>query len=228
MKIWVNAFIPRDVAGYTVQVTQGTNVGKTAVPLPLIARLNPINLLKPLSAGYLTDQRSFDANPDVSVRMQSMAECSLGPAGWSLNSAIGSHRTSGTTEVDIQTGANLDFARADLSRSAFAGLAGISNIAGLPFTQFLHLKGAASDPLVSTSADIDFTGVFQITTFPPVAAAIHINWALTLDAFPAFEAYVEHNGVVKTILAVPPDSGKTVQDLVGQANRPFQGFVMFP
>jgi hypothetical protein len=70
--------------------------------------------------------------------------------------------------------------------------------------------------------------VFQITTFPPVAAAIHINWVLTLDAFPAFEAYVEHNGVVKTILAVPPDSGRTVQDLVGQANRPFQGFVMFP
>jgi hypothetical protein len=43
MKIWVNAFIPREISGYTVELPPRDGTGKTAFPLPLIARLNPLN-----------------------------------------------------------------------------------------------------------------------------------------------------------------------------------------
>ncbi|CAH0272556.1 hypothetical protein SRABI26_03706 [Arthrobacter sp. Bi26] len=228
MRIWINAFIPHTVPGYTVTIAQGANVNMTAVPLPLIARLNPLNTFKPLSAGYLTDQRSFDSNPAASVRMQCLATLSLGPAGWNLDHQ-GEHRTSGTTEVDILTGETLGHGLAPMDRCSFAGAEGVAVVPGLPFTQFVHLKASAADPLVSAAADIDFVGAFQITTWMnPVANVIHVNWALQLDAFPAFEGYVEHNGVVKTVLAVLPDPGMTVQNLPGTASRPFQGMVMFP
>jgi hypothetical protein len=229
MRIWINAFIPHTVPGYTELITQGTNAGKTAVPLPLIARMNPLNLLKPVYAGYLTDQRSFDPNPSASVRMQSLATLSLGPTGWVLDHQ-GEHRTSGTTEVDTSTGETLDFGSAPMDRCTFAGAAGVSIFPGQPFIQYLYLKAAAADPLVSTAADIDYEGVFKITTVttPENPTIIHINWTLRVDAFPAFEGYVEYNGIVKTMLAQFPDPGKTVADLLGPASRSFQGFVMFP
>jgi hypothetical protein len=228
MRLWVNAFIPRVISGYTNEINQGTNTGKTAVPLPLIARLNPLNVLKPLSAGYLTDQRSFDPNPDANVRMQSLADLSLTAGGWAL-SGVGAHRTSGTTEVDMSTGETLGFGRAEMDRCSYVGLAPVQIMPGLPFTQFLYVKAAAADPLVSAAADIDYEGAFQITTWPnPVADVIHIEWTLKLDAFPAFEGYAEHNGVVKPLFAIPPDAGRTVADLPGPANRPYQGVVVSP
>ena len=102
MQIWINAFILRVLDGHTVGLPSGDGTGLTAVPLPAIARLNPLNAGKPLETGYLTDQRSFDADPSASCRMQSLPRFELSPAGWQLsNGFVGEHRTSGTTEVQI-------------------------------------------------------------------------------------------------------------------------------
>ena len=68
VKFWLRAFIPRNVPGYTKTITKGPYAGQTAVPLPGIARLNPLNMTKAWAAGYLTDQRSFQADFSVSVR----------------------------------------------------------------------------------------------------------------------------------------------------------------
>ena len=111
--VWINAFIPRDVPGYTVNIVRGENAGKTAVPLPGAARLPvPImnNMIKPLDTGYLTDQRSFSSNANASVRMQSQITISL-PDGH----VSGVHQTSGTTEVNMKTGETRDNADADMS-----------------------------------------------------------------------------------------------------------------
>jgi hypothetical protein len=78
--VWIDAFIPKDVPGYTQLITKGTNAGKTAVPLPTLARLNPLNTFKDWSAGYLTDQRTFSTDPTSSVRMRSLAVVQLSPA----------------------------------------------------------------------------------------------------------------------------------------------------
>jgi hypothetical protein len=116
-----------------------------------------------------------------------------------------------------------------MDRCSFAGLAGVEIIPGLPFVQFLHLKASAADPLVSAAADIDYEGSFQITTWSnPTANVIHINWALRVDTFPAFEGYVEQDGMVKTMFVTLPEPGTTVSNLPGPASRPLQGIVIFP
>ena len=56
VKFWLNAFIPKNVTGYTKVLTKGPHAGKTAIPLPGIARTWPGNTLKAWNAGYLTDQ----------------------------------------------------------------------------------------------------------------------------------------------------------------------------
>jgi hypothetical protein len=111
--VWINAFIPRDVPDYTIRIMRGENVGKTAVPLPLVSRIPiPItnNLIKPPNTGYLTDQRSFNSSANASVRMQSFITIDL-PTG----QVSGLHQTSGTTEVNIETGETRDNAEADMS-----------------------------------------------------------------------------------------------------------------
>jgi LysM domain len=115
VKVWINAFIPRGVVGYTQNITSGPHAGKTAVPLPRLARLNPMNTFKNLDSGFLTDQRSFDRSPAASVRMQSVAEVQVSP----LVMISYKHRSSGTTEVDLKTGLQLDFGVADTSRCYF-------------------------------------------------------------------------------------------------------------
>jgi len=111
--VWINAFIPRDVPGYTVPIMRGENAGKTAVPLPGLSRIPvPItnNLIKPPNTGYLTDQRSFSSSANASVRMQSFITIIL-PTG----QVSGLHQTSGTTEVNMETGETRDNADADMS-----------------------------------------------------------------------------------------------------------------
>ncbi|MBW9051116.1 hypothetical protein [Rhizobium mesosinicum] len=163
--------------------------------------------------------------------MQSIADLVRSPAGWQLrDSFIGEHRTSGTTEVDIDTGERLDFGRAELDRCAWAGGAISEPEPGVPFTQIFYLKAAAYDPLVSAAADIDYEGTFTLTSSPSEGGDIvQIDWDVTLDAFPAFEAYVERDGEISTLFTVPPPEGNTVQDLLGGANRRFQGsLTLFP
>jgi hypothetical protein len=41
LTVWLNAFIPKDVAGYTRALAAGPHTGKTAIPLPGIARTWP-------------------------------------------------------------------------------------------------------------------------------------------------------------------------------------------
>ena len=72
-EVWINAFIPKTVSGYTETIGKGVHVNKTAVPLPWQARLWPANTIKPRHQGYMTDQRGFDSDKGASVRMQSSA-----------------------------------------------------------------------------------------------------------------------------------------------------------
>lgn len=104
VSFWINAFIPRDVPNYTRRVERGTNAGKTAIPLPGAARLNPFNW-KDWDAGYLTDQRSFSSMPTASVRMRSIASVDVSRTSGRVVTCR--HETSGTTEVDMDTGETL-------------------------------------------------------------------------------------------------------------------------
>ncbi|MDH5326966.1 MAG: hypothetical protein OEZ68_14505 [Gammaproteobacteria bacterium] len=250
LRVWINAFIPGHVAGYTQTISAGTHRGKTAVPLPGVARANPMNLFKSLDAGYLTDQRSFSSSATASHRMQSWVEFELSGTPRIVGKG---HTSSGTTEVNMDTGAQLDFAYADMGRCSFSPLTMYQELAGrrCGATQYrvplggyaavcypssvppphplyrTHLTAAAGDPLVSAAADIDYTGMFELSLDPARPAKCTITFKGKIDEFPAFECYAKLNNVVKTLFHAPPPSGNTVTDLLGQAKRPIRGSASF-
>jgi hypothetical protein len=221
LKIWVNAFIPQSVPGYTVVIPTGRYAGKTAVPLPKPARLNPLNLIKPPDTGYLTDQRTYNSLQTASCRMQSLAEVDVTRATCTLKSQA--HTSSGTTEVDMVNGKHRGFAVADMSRCSYT--VPYSRVCAVTPTLSLRLVAAAGDPLVWAAADIDYEGTFTITTS---GAGVIVNFDGKIDAFPAYDAYASYNGVTKSLFTIPPPPGNTVINLLGPANRPITGRAVFP
>jgi hypothetical protein len=237
LRFWINAFIPKLVAGYTRVIPTGTYVGKTAIPLPLLADLNPVNLWKDLSdwfdVGYLTDQRSFDAAPDASVRMRSWVE--IDPSALAVIDK--GHESSGTTEVDLKTGTRLGFKVADMSRCTWTipSIQTAQTSPVFPTPVFpgsplapaglkLQLQAAAGDPLVSGAADIDYEGQLLVA---PVIGGVSVSFDGKIDSFPAFEAYASLDGKTQQLFKVPPPPGVTVQSLPGSANKPIKGSAVF-
>ena len=247
LKIWVNAFIPRNVKGYTMAIDVGEHRGKTAVSLPGLARIDCFNTFKPKNTVYLTDQRGFSSNLTASHRMQSLIDIQL-----SNNPAVVrmSHTTSGTTEVDMDTGTVLGFDKAKMTGCSFSplmanhpsnavrhnmnrysaqrgGFVGNQSAAATAAPSHLvyetRLRASVSDPLVSSSANIDYNGVFKVSINPSRPSYCLIDFEGKIEPFPAFECYAELNGVVKTICTAAPLPGKTVMDLVGNANRFISG-----
>lgn len=234
LELWINAFIPRDVPNYTQTVAAGAHGGKTAVPLPWIARLHPGNLFHAWNEGFLTDQRAFSDQQSASVRMQSAATVTVSPAG--LDARISKPTTSGTIGVDIKTGDELGRAGANLKNCSMEIFTGPSTrlhlLTGKRIDDgaqavILGVKGAGSDPLVHASADIDYTGDFQVIHHPQQNSLAVVFKGL-IDDFPAFEAYARFNGVVQTLFTAPPSKGNTVVSLLGKASRPISGDVLWP
>jgi hypothetical protein len=240
LRFWINAFIPKTVTGYTRVITAGTHAGKSAIPLPTLADLNPVNLWKDVwsafDIGYLTDQRGFSTAPSASVRMRSWVD--IDPA--TLAVIDKGHESSGTTEVDLSTGAQLGFKVADMSRckwttpkirppSASPSFPG-PVFPGSPLGStalMLELEAAAGDPLVSAAADIDYEGLLVVTPGPG-SGALSVRFEGKIDSFPAFEAYASLDGKTKELFKAPPPAGNTVQSLPGKANRDIRGVAAFP
>jgi hypothetical protein len=232
--IWINAFIPRTVAGYTRAIPNGIHRAKTAVPLPAVALANPLNWSLHTDNGFLTDQRGFDSSRTASVRMRSLAVVELSPP--SLVSQ--SHTSSGTTQVDMVTGAVRGFARARMSDCSFqlvlpphrVQLGSRSASAVAPAASpimTLGLHAAASDPLVRGAANIVYAGDFVIA---PAKTSSHVTVEFVgkVDAFPAFEGYASLNGVTKALFTLLPSPGNTVLDLALFKFRQVKGAVTLP
>ncbi|OYU41381.1 MAG: hypothetical protein CFE33_04855 [Pseudorhodobacter sp. PARRP1] len=247
LSFWLNAFIPGSVPGYTLPITTGPHAGKTAIPMPGLARV--LNTFKPLNTGYLTDQRSFDPAFTASVRMRSFAILDVTPSGATL--VRSGHETSGTTQVTITTGVQTGYAPADMSRCRWSALTPVlrSFTAGsvrVPFggtvpivvgvgptavpTFTMDLVGQAGDPLINGAADIDYTGQFTVRVLGGGSATltVDVQFEGLLDNFPAFEAYASFGGATKELFTAPPPAGNTVVDLLGGASRPISGHARFP
>jgi hypothetical protein len=250
LTVWINAFIPEVVLGYTRRLTCGRHAGKTAVPLPRPARAHPFNLIKNLDAGYLTDQRTFSDSVTASCRMQSLVEFAVGSR---VTISRQQHTSSGTTEVDLDTGAHLGYGVADMGGCSFSplkvresprGVRRGQNEYRVPFggsatvnyptsapppdpTYETYLVGLAGDPLVWAAADIDYVGMFGVTVDPRNPRRCNVEFTGSIDEFPAFECYARYNGVTKTLFTSNPPKGNTVVDLLGGANRPVTGIAAF-
>jgi hypothetical protein len=244
LKFWLNAFIPRDVPGYTKVVPTGKHMNKTAIPLPGIARFWPGNTFKSLDACYLTDQRGFSDGVTANSRMH----CEITVEIRAFNMVGQSHWSSGTTEVNISTGDETGFKKADMSRCQYLDLSvgpAFGYQSGLPSTwgspppvgtpptssppprARFKLTAAAGDPLVGMAADIDYNGILSID-LDPGTNKITVSFEGKIDAFPAYDCYAMYNNVTKTVFTNSPPPGNTVANLLGNANRPVSGSVTFP
>jgi len=237
-KFWFNAFIPKTVAGYTKAITAGAHAGKTAIPLPAAARAWPGNWLKSLDAGYLSDQRGFSNALGASCRMQSIIEVEMS----NLTIVKQTHRSSGTTEVNLETGAQTGFAYCDMTRCKYTLQQSGTSAAGgniafappaSPATKGMYgemvvkLVGAASDPLVGMAADIDYNGTIRFSGAAG-PGTLSVAFDGKIDAFPAYDCYVEFASVTKTIFTNSPPAGNSVTNLLGAANRTITGKASFP
>jgi hypothetical protein len=257
LAIWINAFIPRDVPGCTVEIQQGDNRGKTAIPLPWYARF-PLNTFRPSGTGYLTDQRSFSSKVTASARMQSLISCEVSPP----RDLRGLHQTSGTTEVNIDSGATQRNEDADMSRCHHSQFYSVGY--DLPFLVYRDqgtpkgealthlLSGRIRDgakPFTWTAPEARSGLMVNVTgaaSDPLVHGAPDIDYDVSfvigidqnanslivgclgfVDAFPAFESYTSYFGETKTLFILPPPPGNTPLNLIGGANRSVVAAVKF-
>ncbi|MGZ3183109.1 MAG: S8 family serine peptidase [Telluria sp.] len=220
LSIWINAFIPRDVTGYTFTVPAGPHAGKTAIPCPAVA--TPVNPTCPWR-GYLTDQRGFDNDPSASVRMRSRIDIALTPPA----QAGAAHVTSGTTEIDKSDGRVTCRQPADMTRCSFTNFRVTPQM--FPPGSFeitVDYRGAASDPCVNLAADIDYNGQIRVLCVP-ASNLVLVTVAGFVDSFPAFEMYAKLGSSTQTLFRLAPPAGNTVADLLGGASTPVAGRAQF-
>lgn len=219
--IWINAFIPGNVPGYTFTVPAGPHAGESAIPCPTaVATIANPNCFR---LGYLTDQRGFDNRPSAPVRMRSIAEIQvLAPRLVRTD-----HVTSGTIEINRNTGAVTCTQPADMRRCSFTGFSVAPRL--IPAGSYLirlSYRGAASDPCVNLGADIDYFGDIEILC-TPASNQIEVSVSGRVDSFPAFEMYASLGSVTLPLFTLPPPAGNTVVNLLGGASTPVAGRAVF-
>ncbi len=231
LDMWINAFIPKDVAGYTQALKTGAHIGKTAIPIPAVARL--MNFQASGQQGYMTDQRGFNSDVSASVRMQSRLHVLIEKDGIT----VFPHRpsTSGTTGVDLATGkvngqadANMGKCRATVFPVGPQQRNIITKLMIPPSARAVSVDifGAGTDPLVNFAAEINYGGTFQVVV-DDASKEVTVNFSGKIDDFPAFEAYAMCNGRVNNLFEAEPPKGNTVMNLLGGAKRPVVGSAMF-
>lgn len=253
---WINAFIPRDVPGYTLYVPSGVNQGKTMIPGPVstfsistpsfawpASRLDLINSFAGrtyrvqeyqktwhavgVSDCYLTDQRTFSDDIDAKSRMHSRFVIDLDNPKAGLLAQY--HNCDVTTEIDCEDGCVECSKCGDTRRMKFR-----HRVGRWAFDQHdavISWRCAASNPCsygAHVVGDIDHAGMIALR------AGGHrdyrtLEYNISIDVFPAFEAYIRlmKDGILRaaTVLEEGPTPGKTVHDLIGDPSRRFSGSI---
>jgi len=231
LDMWINAFIPKDVSGYTQALKAGTHKGKTAIPIPTVARF--MNFQASGQQGYMTDQRDFSSDVSASVRMQTRLHVLIERE----NMTLFPHRpsTSGTTGVDLGTGkengqadANMGKCRTTIFPVGPQQRDILTKLMIGPQARAVSadIFGAGTDPLVNFAAEINYAGTFQVIV-DDASKEVTVNFSGKIDDFPAFEAYAMCNGRVNNLFEAEPPKGNTVMNLLGGAKRPVFGSATF-
>lgn len=206
VKVWMNAFIPANVPGYTRVVPKGPHKDLTMIPGPF-----------PTSDCFLTDQRDFSSAIQAKSRMHCEARVDLRGA---VPTMAEYHNCDWTTECDCEDG--------DVECKDKGGTKSMKYLL-LPVAKGkfeLRLKAHAWNPCSPSSAvggEIDMQATFAIDV-----DAKTLRFAAVVDSFPAFEAYATINdGAGVTIFTKAPPKGNTVMSLPGGASTQIQGFELY-
>ncbi|MFE7777710.1 DUF3238 domain-containing protein [Streptomyces sp. NPDC057445] len=212
VKVWLKAFIPKDVPGLTLP--RPNHPGETMVGgLPLVGDC------------FLTDQRGFSSDITASARIHSEIALDVKAGGLVLHEY---NDCSPTHEVDCEDG-DLDIvARGDSSRIYFFSIK--APAAGMVT---FEMKGAAKNPCIEESADVDYQGAVAIVVWREPSEdgqemeKARIDFQGFIDNFPAFEMYAAVNdGPGQQVFAVMPLPGNSPAALYGPPRRPVRGSVV--
>lgn len=206
VKLWINAFIPKDIPGYTKAVPGHDNL--TMIPGPA-----------PYSDCYYTSQRSFSDDIHASSKMHSEVRIGLARANTAYRVASQSqyHSIDETVECDCEDGGEECRKTGKTTYMKFVVLYPPAD--GATWLLRIAINAMANNPCSPTSTwfgKIDFRGTFTVNLLECWA-----QFQGHIDAFPAFEAYAAVNdGAGKPLFKEPPLKGNTVMNLPGAANRP--------
>ncbi len=191
--VWINAFIPKHIRGLTHTVP---NSSRTVIAGP------------PLFDCFFTDNRSYSQSLNASYRIQAGAT----DLNILMEETRSFRRVGRTKRVDCESGRVI--------RSARASTSGIRVEFRRPLDHQLicYVTAGVSNPLVPGSPDIDIKTAFSLNV-----ATGRVSISGWVDDFPAFEAYVSHNGNTKMLRRLGPKRGASPYSLFGPASREFKG-----
>ena len=204
VRVWLNAFIPRDIDGITVPVPPGAYAGKTMIHGPIPG----------ISDCFLTDNRDFDSDINASARMHSEIIIDFSDP---LNPIIISQiqKCNNTIEIDWEDGDEECVRSADSSRMEFRNLHFASLKGGVIGSSF-EIVLVAGNPCVTGAPDIDYKGTIIVN---PSLRQVCFNGFI--DSFPAFEMYAAFDEEsAKPIFQATVPEDNTTWNLPGEATTP--------
>ena len=198
LKIWINAFIPKDLPGYTETVLKGPYSGETMVHGPI----------ESINDCFLTDQRTFSSQIDASSRLHSQIEIDLATLTEVQNSEF--HDCSYTIEVDCEDGEEECKSKGKTSRMHFYHLRAISS------TELgINVDGRSSNPCFTFSPDVFYSGILRIV-LKNDSGSVSFNGMI--GGFPAYEMYISLDGNIIQVFNSPPPPGNTPASLLNRDN----------
>lgn len=222
VEIWVNAFIPKEINGYTQEISLSSPelMGKTAIPGPA----------EWVSGHFLTDQRSFSADPNAKSRMHCLVVIDVEKGQLAHDPVT---RVDQTTEIDPKTG-EIICTRTGAVHGIKVKISSFKKLENGRIEIIIDFRGAASNPcfdkIASLVPDIDWNLSLKLMVSTDRKRCL-IEVIGKVESFPAFEMYATaEGGPVATLFALPPVAGKTPNNLFGGPDREinFQVWVQLP
>ncbi|WP_430111007.1 hypothetical protein [Paenibacillus sp. B1-33] len=208
VRLWLNAFIPRDIPGITVPVPN--HPGNLTMLVP--KNYGGIDALIPDC--YTTDQRSFNDNPLASSAMHS--EITIDVSGEVPIPRFEIHNTHCTYRLECSSGYEICNGQSPTYDMHFKNLRTI-----IPNIFEIDLEASAKDPCIPEApldiGSVDIRGTIRIDAREKRSGSVTVSFNGLIEPFPAFEMYAVANATVTQNVFVRPPIGPT-SSLIGGPN----------
>jgi hypothetical protein len=206
-RIWINSFLPRDISGLTID--RPSNLSQTMIPGPIPG----------VSDCFLTDQRSFDADPKASSRIHSMANLNFRLGDFSMTSEA---RADNTVEVDCEDG-DVECDRAPDASSLRVNMMTSSG----SFRSEIRFQGGANNACFTGSPQINWDVMASIQIRSGRTGRVTVQPGSKVEPFPAFEMYFDTGREILSLAKLEPLAGSGPWNLPGSPNRNIAGRINF-
>lgn len=225
MRVWINAFIPGHVPGYTDELTTGPHAGKTV-----------IYGLGGGKEAYLTDQRMFSSALDASSQMHSEALVDFVASPAKLSQWHACDFSTPLDEQDDTARRPTDVSRMHVTLATQRTLSSHREVARaigmLPRRPdataeeiYLYFSAAATPVCEKMAAHFGDIGYEGVVIFDPPRGVLEFHG--DVHRFPAFEMYASVNEAAATaVFRLSPPRGAQTLHRPGAGRRPVKASVI--